>query len=108
MADHDAFSQAIKNLLAAVPGTSLPQWQFAYKRVISTMGLKILEQFPDNVIGQDPGPSPAESSAPQPKSMAMNRGPSSPHMDGGTGGQSGGPVINIAIAALYQPSNPPT
>jgi hypothetical protein len=55
MTERDVFIEDFKGLLNRIPDTySLPQWQFAYRQVIYSMGLKILENFPKDVIGPDP------------------------------------------------------
>ena len=73
---------------------SLEDWQFAYKRVIFNMGLKILNKYPSNAFGPDPsenggaGPSPTK---------APNKG-RGPYAYGG--GPKGGPIIHIATTVL--------
>jgi hypothetical protein len=55
MAERNNFIEDFKRLLDRFPDThSLPQWQFAYRQVIYSMGLKILENFPKDVVGPDP------------------------------------------------------
>jgi hypothetical protein len=55
MTERDVFIEDFKVLLNRIPRTySLPQWQFAYRQVIYSMGLKILENFPYDVVGPDP------------------------------------------------------
>jgi hypothetical protein len=52
MAERDVFIEDFEKLLNRIPNTySLPQWQFAYRQVIYSMGLKILEKFPKDVVG---------------------------------------------------------
>ena len=55
MAKRDAFIEDFKRLLEAIPDNySLPQWQFAYRQVLYSMGMKILGNFPSDVVGPDP------------------------------------------------------
>jgi hypothetical protein len=80
-------------LLDKIPKTfTLEQWQFAYKQVIFTMGMKILEQFPDNAFGPKPANPPVKPV----------RGPNQ-----AGGGPTGGPIIHVAIAALDLAPPPP-
>ena len=55
MAKRDAFTEDFKKLLETIPDNfSLPQWQFAYRQVLYSMGMRILEKFPADVVGPDP------------------------------------------------------
>jgi hypothetical protein len=55
MAERDVFIKDFKGLLDEIPNTySLEQWQYAYRQVVYSMGLKILENFPHQVVGPDP------------------------------------------------------
>jgi hypothetical protein len=55
MAERNDFIEDFKGLLDRIPDTySLPQWQFAFRQVVYSMGLKILENFPRDVVGPDP------------------------------------------------------
>jgi hypothetical protein len=68
MAKRDAFIEDFKKLLESIPDNySLPQWQFAYRQVAYSMGMKILGNFASDVVAPDPsglqphGPMPAQS-----------------------------------------------
>ena len=55
MATRDVFINKFEALLETIPNTySLQQWQYAYRNVIYSMGLKILNNFRDDVVGLDP------------------------------------------------------
>jgi hypothetical protein len=80
MAERDVFIEDFKVLLNRIPRTySLPQWQFAYRQVIYSMGLKILENFPKDVVG----PDPTEPVAAAPYSTITSAGASSAHVGPG-------------------------
>lgn len=90
MSKSDPLSTEFERLLEKVPSTfTLEQWQFAYKKVIFSMGLKILELFPDNAFGPPPTKSPVKGRGP----FAAGPGP--------------GPIIHIANAALGLAPPPP-
>ena len=103
----DSLVAEFERRLGTVEKSSLEQWQFAYKKVIFAMGLKILEQFPRNALGPEPiavghsggggpaGGDPGHAAGPGPtKSPIKGRGPFA------DGGGPWGPIIHIAIAAL--------
>jgi hypothetical protein len=95
MAERDVFMEDFRELLDRIPDTySLPQWQYAYRRVIYSMGLKILGHFPQDVVG----PDPAEPDAAAANSTITSRGASSDH----SGGQNPHPnvVCKLACAVL--------
>ena len=55
MATRDVFINEFEKLLEGIPKTySLQQWQYAYRNVVYSMGLKILENFSKVVVGSDP------------------------------------------------------
>jgi hypothetical protein len=83
MAKRNAFIKEFKKLLKSIPDNyTLPQWQFAYRQVLYSMGMKILENFEDDVVGPDP--SGAQGAGPKPgQSPSKSRGPEA-------GGQTGG------------------
>jgi hypothetical protein len=95
MAERDVFIENFKVLLNSIPRTySLPQWQYAYREVVYSMGLKILENFRHDVVGPDPtGPVAAA-----PNSTITSGGVSAAH----SGGLGGHPniVCKLACAAL--------
>jgi hypothetical protein len=94
MTERDVFIEDFKGLLDRIPDTySLPQWQFAYRQVIYSMGLKILENFPKDVVGPDPTGSVAAATY----STITSAGASSAHT-----GPGGHPniVCKLACAVL--------
>jgi hypothetical protein len=111
--------------LEKIDKSSLQQWQFAYKKVIFAMGMKILEKFPQNALGpvpigeghggggQGPGGGPIihhhpghGGGDPAPGGGPIIHGPA-----GGStlhaAGWGGGPIIHLAIAALELAPPPP-
>ena len=95
MAERNDFIEDFKRLLDRIPDThSLPQWQFAYRQVIYSMGLKILENFPEDVVG----PDPTEPVAAAHNSTITSGGVSSAH-SGGLGGHPN-TVCKLACAVL--------
>jgi hypothetical protein len=61
MAKAHMFSDGFETLLNSIPkNTSLEQWQADYRQVIFSMGLRILELFPNEAVagggGQSGGP----------------------------------------------------
>jgi hypothetical protein len=95
MTERDVFIEDFKRLLDRIPHTySLPQWQFAYRQVIYSMGLKILENFPKDIVG----PDPSEPVAAAPNSTITSAGVSSAH----SGGPGGHPniICKLACAVL--------
>jgi hypothetical protein len=61
MSDLDVLTEEFAKRLRAIPNTntySLEQWQYAYQKIILSMGLQIIEKFPAVVIGRDPSLSP--------------------------------------------------
>jgi hypothetical protein len=93
MSTNDSVIADFEQLLDRVPDDfTLEQWQFAYKKVIFAMGLKILELFPENAFGPPPTTSPI-------------KGGRGPYMAGG--GPTGGPIIHLASAVLGLAPPPP-
>jgi len=95
MAERDVFIENFQALLDSIPRTySLPQWQYAYREVVYSMGLKILENFRRDVIG----PDPTEPVAAAANSTITSGGVSSDH----SGGLGGHPniVCKLACAVL--------
>ena len=82
MATRNVFIEDFKKILETIPDTySLPQWQFAYRQVVYSMGLKILEKFPNEVVAPDPskpGPHSPAMSPGNPGDYTIDRGPG-PH-----------------------------
>ncbi len=92
MSTTDPILAEFERLLGRIPENfTLQQWQFAYKKVIFTMGMKILERFPQNAFGPPPTKSPVKG-----------RGPFA-----AGGGPKGGPIIHVANAALDLAPPPP-
>ena len=90
----DNFLGEFDKLLDAIPDTlSLPKWQFAYRQVIYSMGLKILQNFPKAVVG----PNPFEAAEAATDSTATSTGASSAHI--GAGGHPS-VICKLACAVL--------
>jgi hypothetical protein len=108
MAQRDTFTEDFKKLLESIPDSySLPKWQFAYRQVLYLMGMKILQNFPSDVVG----PDPSGLQAPGPR-LAQNPGNPTPAGGGGqTGGGHPSVICELACAALGVSSpagkNPP-
>ena len=107
MAKRDAFLEEFKSLLGSIPKDySLPQWQFAYRQVLYSMGMRILKKFPDAVVGPDP--SAAQGAGPKPgQSPSKSRGAG---IDGQTGGYHPSIVCKLVCTVLDVGStggNPP-
>ena len=76
MATRDVFINEFEKLLEGIPKTySLQQWQYAYRNVVYSMGLKILKNFPEDVVG----PDPTEPVGAAPNSTITSLGESSAH-----------------------------
>jgi hypothetical protein len=93
MSTRDSFFADFELLLEEIPETfTLEQWQFAYKQVILTMGLRIFGKFSRDALGALPG-TPVSDPCP-PRWNALYQG--------------GGPVIHLAIAVneLNCPQSP--
>jgi hypothetical protein len=105
MAKSTSFADSFPQLLQAIPANlTLAQWQYLYRQVIVSMGLKILDLFEQDALGANPfdptarggstgGPQPGAHPAPPPINA---------HADTARGGSTGGPqpAISIAQAAL--------
>ncbi len=90
MAKRDAFIEDFKRLLDSIPDNySLHQWQFAYRQVLYSMGMKILENFPGDVVGPDPSAIRASGPGPRP-GPAVSPGKTGVYSIAGSGGQTGG------------------
>jgi hypothetical protein len=111
MSTRDAFADKFRMLLREIPENyTLSQWQFLYRQVIFSMGMRILEQFPMDATGPDPFVSPAKGNPkpppqpppppPPPPIGPVKGGPMLP--GGGTGGHGlgGQPSLVIAEVAL--------
>ncbi len=88
---------------------SLQEWQYAYKKVIFNMGLKILERFPQNAFGPPPPPPMPAGAGGEPGS---GHGPTKSPTKGLPpfaygGGPTGGPIIHMAITVLELAPPPP-
>jgi hypothetical protein len=68
MSAHDTFAENFRRLLREIPeGTSLPEWQHLYRQVIFSMGMQILELFPEDAVGPDPSARGSSAGAAPPK-----------------------------------------
>jgi hypothetical protein len=64
MTTSDSFVQEFKRLLEGIPNDiSLQQLQYDYREIALLMGIKILAQFPQVMIGLPPSPQHEASSA---------------------------------------------
>jgi hypothetical protein len=55
MSNREVFTEKFRQLLREIPDNySLQEWQFLYRQVIFSMGMRILERFPNDVVGPDP------------------------------------------------------
>jgi len=114
MSTSDPLIAEFERLLDGIPDTfTLQQWQFAYKKVIFTMGLKILNKFPQDAFGPQPpwplwyapeseghadgAPGPMPSRPP-----FRGRGPNP-----AGGGPTGNPIIHVWYAAMELTPPPP-
>jgi hypothetical protein len=108
----DSLVADFERRLGSIDRSSLQQWQFAYKKVIFAMGLKILEQFPQNALGPEPTEEGHDSGAAGPRGGPIihggghgtgtgpSPGPSPGPISHPSGGPWGGPIIHLATAAL--------
>jgi hypothetical protein len=104
------FSDKFKQLLDAIPVEStLSQWQYLYRDVIFSMGMRILERFSKDVLAPDPfvrrSPPPPPPPPPPPgHGGGIQPGPYPAGHGGGyqPSGHGGGyqPSIMIALTAL--------
>jgi hypothetical protein len=103
MSATDVFAENFDKMLREIPaGTSLPEVQFLYRKVIVSMGLQILKRFEKDAAGPDPS---AQAAAPN---TGDNKG------DAVAASQPGGPhphmcssVTQLAAFALcMQPVEP--
>jgi len=92
MATPDAFAGKFKALLEEFPNNfSLPECQFLYRKVIFSMGLRILERFQDDLSGPDPFESDSAFDATEVLSNRPGVG-SRPTPPTAGGGQAPGPA----------------
>jgi hypothetical protein len=55
MSKRERFAEKFSEMLKEIPDDySLPEWQHAYRQVIFSMGMKILEQFPTQAVSDPP------------------------------------------------------
>jgi hypothetical protein len=55
MSKRERFAEKFSELLREIPDDySLPEWQHAYRQVIFSMGMKILNQFPTQAVSDPP------------------------------------------------------
>jgi hypothetical protein len=119
MSTSDPVIADFERFLNTIPDTfTLQQWQFAYKKVIFTMGLKILNKFPQNAFGPDPSsplppPPPgngAENGGEVAYSLNVTVSPTKGRYPWAMGGgPTGNPIIHVWQAAteLAPPPPPP-
>jgi hypothetical protein len=97
--------------------SSLQRWQFAYKRVVFAMGLKILETFPRNALGPEPLAEGHGGSGDG--GSGGGEYPAAGGEHSGTAGRGGfpiyhpatgpwGPIIHVWLAAMELGPPPPT
>ena len=99
MAKRDAFIDEFKKLLENFTlQYSLPQWQFAYRQVIYTMGMEILQNFPSDVVGPDPSGLQAVGS--RPAGDSPRKGISESSAAGGGQGPGHHPSIICELTCL--------
>ena len=107
----DSLVAEFKGRLNKIDKSSLQQWQFAYKEVIFAMGLKILEQFPQNALGPVPIAEGKGGGGPGPGGGPIIHAPAGGGPGGGpiihAGGPGGGPIIHLATAVLGLAPPPP-
>jgi hypothetical protein len=77
MSTSNQFSEKFRSLLAEIPeGYSLEQWQYLYKDVIFSMGVRILERFTHQAIAPDPfGDATTAGDPPGSHGPGINPGP---------------------------------
>ena len=88
MTTRDSFVQEFERLLERIPNDiSLQQFQYDYRQVALLMGMKVLDQFPEVMIGPPPPPyvpgAPMSGGGPgpgptPPRGPALPRGPAPP------------------------------
>jgi len=93
MSARDAFAEKFRLLLREIPENyTLPQWQFLYRQVIFSMGMRILERFPNDAAGPDPfnksggGAHPPPPPPPSPLGGGKGGGAQPATKGGGQGG----------------------
>lgn len=103
----DSLVADFERSLGNMEKSSLQRWQFAYKRVIFAMGLKMLETFPRNALGPEPIAEGQIGGGEQ--ASGGSHGGGGPHRGGGylPAGGPWGPIIHIAIAASELAPPPP-
>jgi hypothetical protein len=95
---------------------TLPQWQYLYSEVIFSMGMRILELFPQDALGPNPfgaagvlgsgRPSGGHAGGPPPPPPPP---PFGPREAGGAHGPGYQPSLSVATAALsLTPTPTPT
>lgn len=91
MISRDAFAQEFESLLEKLPKEySFRQAQFAYREVALLMAIKLLQNYPEVLIGRQPGPkdlTTREAGGPRMAPPPPGAG------NGGVGVPDGGPGI---------------
>jgi hypothetical protein len=94
MSELDTLANQLEALLEGVKTKfTLAEWRYASRKVIYSMGLEILEKFPDIVIGQPPIP---QKGPPQAMRMSSPGGPAA----------SGDPGVHPIIDDQQPPYRP--
>ena len=108
MTKSTSFADSFPQLLQALPADlTLAQWQYLYRQVIVSMGLKILDLFEQDALGANPFDPTARGGStggpqPGPHPTPPTGPPLEAHEYTAKGGSTGGPqpAISIAQAAL--------
>jgi hypothetical protein len=105
MSNREVFTEKFRQLLREIPDNySLQEWQFLYRQVIFSMGMRILERFPNDVVGPDPF---SGAPAPPPGPLPIRGQP-----DGG-GSRGGGyqpglaGLVGVILGIQPPPVTPP-
>jgi hypothetical protein len=114
MSTSDPIIADFERFLAKIPDAfTLQQWQFAYKKVIFTMGLRILNKFPQNAFGPDPSSPPlpatgSENGGYDVMSLSLTVSPTKGRVPWAMGGgPTGNPIIHVWQAAMELAPPPP-
>ena len=75
MSATDVLAENFQKQLREIPtGTSLPEFQFLYRKVIVSIGLQILQRFEKDAVGPDPSAQAAAPSIGEKKAAAVAQG----------------------------------
>jgi hypothetical protein len=92
MDTRDNFIKEFDELMETPRDYSLEQWQYVYKKVVFSIGMKILKEFRRDVFGPDPFNGAGTTKSP-------NKG-RPPAADGGPGPGPGGHPYAIIVGIL--------